>query len=538
MSTASGAEGRSRAIAFWTGILLTTAGTAMHLPMYLAAKGMHYKLAGMAPDRAMVIGMVLIVVGLVATTYGLIPRRMNFDAVSRFRVRALDDARIGRAHIRLLLVMAVAVTIDVMKPTTLAFVVPGVAKEYGLRSPLHPSGPLPVALLPLAGIMGTVLGSFIWGSLGDRIGRRSSMLLAGVLFTATAICGSMPSFQLNLLMCFIMGIGVGGMLPIAFALLSETIPARHRGWLLVLVGSDIAGAYIITSWLSSALGPTFGWRILWLIGLPTGLLLILLTRWVPESPRFLLARGQDAAARSVLKEYGAAIIPVKESELDVEARLRPQFGQLLRQPFSSQTLVLSLIGLSLGLVVFGFQLWLPSNLRHLGLRDVSADSLLRDAALLGLPLNLLVAYLYHRSSRWTLISTSGLVAVALFGFVALGNGVARNHTILTALLVLPIWGSSSIAAVLTAYSSEVFPTRIRSRGTGLVAGMTKAGGVGVIALVVAAAASPSIAVMALLGAVPLAAATAIALAVVVETRGRRLEEITAEELGVGALATG
>ena len=54
---------------------------------------------------------------------------------------------------------------------------------------------------------------------------------------------------------FLMGLGVGGMLPVAYALLAETIPARHRGWLMVLVGADVAGAYVLTSWLAAALVP-------------------------------------------------------------------------------------------------------------------------------------------------------------------------------------------------------------------------------------------------------------------------------------------
>lgn len=191
------------------------------------------------------------------------------------RVRALDDAKLSPAHIALLLVMAAAVTIDVMKPVTLSFVVPGMGKEYGLKSALNPGGSVPVAFLPLAGIAGTVLGSFIWGWLGDRIGRRASILLAGVLFIATSICGSMPDYRWNFFMCFVMGLGVGGMLPITFALLAETIPARHRGWLMVLIGGDVAGAYIIVSWLAAELTPTYSWRILWLLGLPTGVLLLL-----------------------------------------------------------------------------------------------------------------------------------------------------------------------------------------------------------------------------------------------------------------------
>ena len=90
------------------------------------------------------------------------------------------------------------------------------------------------------------------------------------------------------------------MLPIAFALLAETIPARHRSWLMVLIGGDVAGAYIVTSLLASMLEPRFGWRVLWLIGLPTGVLLILLNRWIPESPRFLLAAGRVDEAEAVM----------------------------------------------------------------------------------------------------------------------------------------------------------------------------------------------------------------------------------------------
>ena len=67
----------------------------------------------------------------------------------------------------------------------------------------------------------------------------------------------MPSFAWNLVMCFVMGLAVGGMLPICYALLAETIPARHRSWLMILIGADIAGAYIVTSWLAVALVPTY-----------------------------------------------------------------------------------------------------------------------------------------------------------------------------------------------------------------------------------------------------------------------------------------
>ncbi|HWE41347.1 MAG TPA: MFS transporter, partial [Gemmatimonadaceae bacterium] len=484
----------------------------------------------------MTAGMILIVLGLAATVWGLIPRQhpVARPAAMNLRVRALDEAPISRAHIALMLVMAAAVTIDVMKPATLSFVLPGMTHEYGLKSPLQPSGHIPAALLPLAGITGTVLGSFLWGWMGDRLGRRPSILIAAMTFIATSICGSMPSFALNMVMCFVMGLGVGGMLPIMFTIMAETIPARHRGWLLVLIGGDVAGAYIITSWLAAALVPTMSWRILWLIGLPTGVLLILLNRWIPESPRFLLALGRGDDAAAVMKRYGAAIVlePQREQrDIGMESPAGRNMSSFFRPPLLGVTLVVVLLGLGIGLVSFGFQLWIPSNLQKLGLGEAEANRLLRNSALVGFPLNFLVAWLYgFWSSKRTLILLAGLTALSLFGFVVAGDSIATNRDLLHALLIMPIWGISSVVAVLSAYSAEVFPTALRSRGAGLAAGFSKAGGVVIIALVVVAVAPPSIAGTALIGAIPMALAAVAVAAFGTETRKRELEEITAEQV--------
>ncbi len=519
-------------IPFWLGVLACTVGVALHLPMYYGTRDMHYHMAGMHPDAPMIIGMVLILVGLALSLYGLVPPNSGTvrRQASKIRVRALDDAPIRWTHIALLVAMALAVTIDVMKPTTLSFVAPGVAKEYGLKSHLHPHA-LPVSWLPLFGIAGTVVGSFLWGWVGDRIGRRASIMFAGILFVSTSICGAMPGFAWNLFMCFVMGVGAGGMLPMAFALIAETIPARHRGWLIVLIGGDVAGAYVITSWLAGALTPTYSWRILWLLGLPTGLVLIALNRWIPESPRFLLATGQHEAAEAVMRRYGAAVVEDVAPELQLEGDVRQNYLQLFRRPFAGPTLAVTCLAVAVGLLTYGFQFWVPTNLQHLGLTAVNSAYILRNSALFGLPLTAVVAVLYgFWSSRYTIIGLSVLTALSVLAFAVFGDSAADNHAVLVALLVIPLSGISSVVAVVTAYSSEVYPTLVRSRGTGLAAGMTKAGGVAILALVVAAATTPSLKVTALIGAIPLLIATAIFSKTAPETRQRRLEEITRAEL--------
>jgi MFS transporter, putative metabolite:H+ symporter len=517
--------------AFWLGVVLVTGGVIAHLPMYIMGRDMHYRLAGMPMETPMKIGMAAILVGLVVSLYGLIPRNASATAerVTRIRVSAMDDAPLTSAHYGLLVAMMLAVTIDIMKPTALAFVMPGMTTEYGLKGPLNPSGTIPVAYVSLSGIIGTVLGSFLWGWLGDRIGRRASILYAGIGFIGTSICGAMPTFSWNLVMCFVMGVAVGGMLPICYSLLAETIPARHRSWLMILIGADIAGAYVITSWLAVALVPTYSWRILWLIGLPTGILFVLLNRWIPESPRFLLANGRDAEADSVMRRFGAVVVERKDTDLEVESQVRSSWTQLLSGELLWLTAIVGVLALGSGLVLFGFNLWIPSNLRKLGYTD--ADAILRNAALIGFPLNFVIAWMYgFWSSKKTIILLSALTAAALFGFVLAGNAIVQNRALLYLLLVVPIWGISSVVAVLSVYAAEIYPTRVRSRGSGFAAGASKAGGVAIIGLVAFGIAAPSIATVALIGAIPLAIAVVLVAIFGVETRQRRLEEITAEEL--------
>jgi putative MFS transporter len=383
-----------------------------------------------------------------------------------------------------------------------------------------------VSLLPLVAITGTVVGSLVWGALADRIGRRASVLFAAVLFVTTAICGAMPGFTWNLLMCFIMGAAVGGLLPVAFSLIAETIPARHRGWLMVLIGGNAAGAYVITSWLAGALTPHYSWRILWLLGLPTGLLLIGLNHWIPESPRYLLATGRTAEAERILAYYGASYQVSYEAPLAVQTRRREGFGQLLRRPFVAITLAASVLALGTGLVTYGFQLWIPTNLQHLGFGTVNADYMIRDAALVSLPVTFAAALLYGLwSSRKTIAVLSALTTASLLAFAVGGDSLARNHLLFAALLVIPLSGVSSVTAAISAYACEIYPTRVRSRGTGIIAAMTKAGGVLIIAIVTIALTIPSIAVTALVGAAPLLAATLIFTRPGPETTHRPLEEI-------------
>ena len=149
----------------------------------------------------------------------------------------------------------------------------------------------------------------------------------------------------------------------------------------------------------------------------------------------------------------------------------------------------------------------------------------------GFPATFVVAYLFSFwSSKKTMVLLAVLTCATLSAFVVMGEDSAQSEIVLKALIILVLIGSSSVLAVLTPYSSEVYPTRIRSRGTGLASGASKIGGVLGLGLVAASVAPPDLVGAALLGAVATMLAAAAIAVFGIETRRRRLEEIAMDAL--------
>ena len=240
----------------------------------------------------MLIGMALIGGGTAAGWYGLMPAARGADLprvvtaeLGPLPAPARTGGRLGWAHWQLMLVLALALIIDSMKPASLGFTIPGMSQEYGLPREV-------VALFPFLALTGLTIGSYVWGVIGDQAGRRAAILLSGIMFVGTAICGAMPGFIGNLIMCFFMGLAAGGMLPITYTLLAECVPNKDRGWAMVLLGGlGLVGGFFAASGCAALFEPEFGWRIMWFLNAPTGLVLILCNRLIPESPRFLLIPG-------------------------------------------------------------------------------------------------------------------------------------------------------------------------------------------------------------------------------------------------------
>lgn len=498
--------------AFALGCAAVTAGVLLHLPMFAMARGMGYRMVGMPMDAGMLWGMALIVLGAGVAAYGLLPRRVvtPTDAAAVV-VGAPEDAPLGPAHWLLMAVLTVALVIDVMKPASLGFTVPGMVDEYRV-------GTATVSLVPFFALAGTVVGSVVWGALADIYGRKASILLSAVMFVGTSICGAMPSLAWNIGMCFMMGAAAGGMLPVTYALLAETMPNRHRGWALVLVGGlGAVGGYFAASGASALLQPLFGWRALWLMNLPTGLLLIALGGFIPESAKFLLARGRRSEAEAVLRRFGAV------------ARPAPAPGPLAGVPVPALTgarlagklTALSVAALAWGLVNFGLLLWVPAELVERGYSVGVSSRLLAESALIAFPTVFVAAALYSRwSTKWSLVLTIGVTVLGLASTWLLDSG-AVSPVLPIALLIV---GSNGLLAILLPYAAESFPLRVRGRATGWVAACTKAGGL-VAQTFTIAGISPSMSRAAVLIAIPSLAALLLVARFGRETRGRDLHEL-------------
>lgn len=216
----------------------------------------------------------------------------------------LDALPLGGFHRRLLVASGLGWMFDALDVGLVSFVLAALVGEWKLA-------PLQVGFISSAGFVGMFAGALIAGLLADRYGRKPLFQATMLVYSlATGLCSLAGGLASLLGLRFLVGLGQGGELPIASTLVAEFSPAKRRGLMIVLLESFWAYGWVLAALIGYLVIPRFGWRVAFLIGaLPA--VYVLFLRWsVPESPRFLAAKGRVEEADAVVRqaEGGATIL--------------------------------------------------------------------------------------------------------------------------------------------------------------------------------------------------------------------------------------
>jgi benzoate transport len=369
----------------------------------------------------------------------------------------------------------VAVALDGFDLVVLGAVTPALLEyePWGLTPPQ-------VGAITSYGLVGMMIGALGIGTLTDVIGRRKAILISVVVFSVfTGLCALAPSPAIFGALRFLAGLGLGGLIPTAAALVSEYAHLRRGSSSItfMMTGYHVGG--VLTALLAIPILPSLGWRAMFVIGaLPALVLVPLMFRNLQESPSFLVARGRRAEAEELAARHGIILQPeeVRGVRAEESAAEGGRFGTL-KTLFSGGYLfgtlafsVASFMGL---LLVYGLNQWLPTIMRDAGYALGAALAfllVLNVGAVVGLLVAGPVADGY--GSKVACAGWFALAAVFLFLLSV------QMPLVLTYLAVFAtgVWVFSA-QVLLYAYVSKHYPTSARGTALGWAAGIGRIGAI-------------------------------------------------------------
>jgi MFS family permease len=221
----------------------------------------------------------------------------------------LDHLPFSRFHWLVVFALGITWILDGLEVTLVGSLAPAIASPESLALSSRQVG-----LSGSAYILGAVIGAVVFGRLTDKWGRRRLFTITvGVYMLATIATGFSWDFWSFMLFRFLTGAGIGGEYGAVNSAIQELIPARRRGYTdLAINGSFWLGAALGALGSLVVLDPAlvpqaWGWRLAFVIG---GLLaagVIIVRRYIPESPRWLITHGRPDEAEAVLREIEARV---------------------------------------------------------------------------------------------------------------------------------------------------------------------------------------------------------------------------------------
>lgn len=383
--------------------------------------------------------------------------------------QGLRAAGVGSFQKRLFIIFGLVWAADAMQVLAIGFTAPSIAASFGIT--------VPQALQTgTFFFLGMLVGAFTFGRLADRIGRRPVLFIAIIL---DAICGVASAFAPDLhwllVARFLTGLGVGGTLPVDYAMMAEFLPSDRRGrWLVLLEGFWAVGT-VALALLALVAGSQGGepWRTIFFVtGLPA-LVGVVLRFYVPESPLYLNQQGKSEEARKVLQRVAATNGNVVEiAPLTPQAPQRKSIAALLSPELRRRTIFLMLAWMLISVSYYGVFVYLPVRLAGEGFGFMRGQLFLLVLAVAQLPGYALAAYGVEKWGRKpTLIGFLILSAIGTLGY-GLGQSVeiVISATLLLSFALLGTWGA------IYAFTPEIYPTTLRASGMGLSGSVARFGG--------------------------------------------------------------
>lgn len=327
------------------------------------------------------------------------------------------------------------------------------------------------ALFASAGALGALIGAFFAGWLGDRRGRKFTFQFNLVLFGSTSVAAAFaPNMEWLIALRFLMSIGLGAEVVVGYATISEFVPPASRGrWGAILF--FVATASLLASTLVGyVVIPHLGWRWMFAIAGAGGLLVWIMRKNMPESPRWLELVGRWQEADRILDRIEAEVIAQTGKPLPpfVPARATAQSRFSTRDLFRPPILRSTLVGIVLNVVtlsaLYGFIIWLPTFLVRQGMAvqaSLGHTALISAGSLVGV---FLAGILIDRWSRKYWVVLSALVS-ALLGYAYANAGSIEATTAVGMVLVASLYLGTTMG--WSTYVPELFPTELRLRGTGI-----------------------------------------------------------------------
>ncbi|MFJ4371078.1 MFS transporter [Pseudomonas japonica] len=381
----------------------------------------------------------------------------------------IDNARFSPFHWMVMAWCGLLLIFDGYDLFIYGVVLPVIMKEWGLT-------PLQAGALGSYALFGMMFGALAFGSLADRIGRKKGIAICFALFSGATILNGFASSPGEFgIYRFIAGLGCGGLMPNAVALMNEYAPRRLRSTLVAIMFSGYSLGGMLSAGVGIFLLPRFGWESMFFVAALPLLLLPVILHYLPESIGFLVRQGRTEEARVLLKRLDPQCDVQADDQLQAVERKGKGTSvlELFRDGLAVRTLALWLAFFCCLLMVYALSSWLPKLMANAGYSLGSSLSFLLALNFGGMAGAILGGWL---GDRYNLVK----VKVAFFLGAALSISLLGVNSPMPVLyLLIFIAGATTIGTQILLYAgaAQLYGLSVRSTGLGWASGIGRNGAI-------------------------------------------------------------